>query len=91
MKNVDEQWKVRVNKVSGEFILQDGHVSGGDGPCNLDLKKVQSKSHRIVKAREEKLTGAGGRSEFWCTGKMDEPASKKKDQCRLLIILWPFH
>lgn len=65
MKNVNGQWKnARVNKISGEFILQDGHVSGGDGPCNLDLKKVQSESHRVVKAREEKLTGVSGRSKF---------------------------
>lgn len=70
MKNVDGQWKnARVNKISGEFILQDGHVSGGDGSCNLPLEKVQSESHRIVKAREEKPTGAGGRPESCCRGK----------------------
>lgn len=55
------------------------------------LEKVQSKSHKIVKTREEKPTGAGGRPESCCTGAMDVPSSKARDQCRFLINLHPFH
>lgn len=66
-------------------------MSGGDGPRNLDFGKVQSESHKTVKAREEKSMGAGGRMEFCCIGKMDAPLGKEKDQRRLLVILWPLH
>ena len=47
MKNVDGQWKnARVNKISGEFILQDSHVSGGDGSCN-PLRKYKVRAIRL--------------------------------------------
>lgn len=63
MENIGGEWKNgELKNISGELILQDGHISGRDGLCNSDLEKVQSERYKRGRAREEK---PGGQVEEW--------------------------
>lgn len=51
MENIDEEWKdARVNKISGEFNLQDRHVSSSeDTPYkkNAGLEKWEGRATEL--------------------------------------------